>query len=194
MSHLGLMLFWSAIQVSLVLLAAAALHALASRRSPASGAWVASLGLGLAVVVGLLSLGLQRLAPGADRVSHRAARSVMPAGQVPSGGRRARDRGYGGGRPAGADAREAPGSLGAPRKNGGRAGGILPTLGKGPGGCLPDRGRWGTVSAARRPLGRPPPPAPEPHRGRDPSLAACGRTFWPRWSAGAGSRFARLRS
>jgi beta-lactamase regulating signal transducer with metallopeptidase domain len=86
MNQLGLMLIWSAIQVSLVLLAAAALHALASRRSPASGAWVASLGLGLAVVVGLLSLGLQGLVPGPteSRIVQRA--SLAPTGQVPSGG------------------------------------------------------------------------------------------------------------
>ena len=86
MSHLGLMLIWSAIQVSLVLLAAAALHALASRRSPASGAWVASLGLGLALVVGLLSLGLQGLAPGPAESLIVQRASLTPAGQVPSGG------------------------------------------------------------------------------------------------------------
>ncbi len=86
MSHLGLMLLWSAIQVSLVLLAAAALHALASRRSPASGAWVASLGLGLAVVVGLLSLGLQGLAPGSAESPIVQRASLTRAGHVPSGG------------------------------------------------------------------------------------------------------------
>jgi beta-lactamase regulating signal transducer with metallopeptidase domain len=86
MSYLGQMLIWSAIQVSLVLLAAAALHALASRRSPASGAWVASLGLGLAVVVGLLSLGLQGLAPGTAESPIVQRASLTPAGQVPSGG------------------------------------------------------------------------------------------------------------
>ncbi len=86
MSRLGLMLVWSAIQVSLVLLAAAALHALASRRSPASGAWVASLGLGLAVVVGLLSLGLQGLAPGPAESPIVQRASPTPAGQVHSSG------------------------------------------------------------------------------------------------------------
>ena len=86
MNHLGLMLIWSAIQVSLVLMSAAALHALASRRSPASGAWVASLGLGLAVVVGLLSLGLQGLAPGPAESPIVQRASLTPAGQVPSGG------------------------------------------------------------------------------------------------------------
>ena len=125
MSHLGLMLIWSAIQVSLVLLAAAALHALASRRSPASGAWVASLGLGLAVVVGLLSLGLQGLAPGpAESPIVQRARSRPQARSPRVGAGPARARGYVGGRPARADALEAPGSVGAPRKNGGRAGGI----------------------------------------------------------------------
>ncbi len=86
MNHLGLMLIWSAIQVSLVLLAAAVLHALASRRSPASGAWVASLGLGLAVMVGLLSLGLQGLVPGPTESRIVQPASLTPAGHVPSAG------------------------------------------------------------------------------------------------------------
>ena len=47
MNDLGMTLSWSAIQVTLVLVPAAALHALASRRGPASGAWIATLGLAL---------------------------------------------------------------------------------------------------------------------------------------------------
>ncbi len=54
MNDLGLTLAWSAVQVSLVLIPAVALHALASRRDPASGAWVATLSLGLVVVCSLL--------------------------------------------------------------------------------------------------------------------------------------------
>jgi beta-lactamase regulating signal transducer with metallopeptidase domain len=86
MSDLGLMLAWSAIQVSLVLLMTAALHALASRRSPASGAWVASVGLAVAVVVGLLSLGLQGQAVGPAQTPDVQRVSMAPAGQVPSSG------------------------------------------------------------------------------------------------------------
>jgi beta-lactamase regulating signal transducer with metallopeptidase domain len=86
MSDLGLMLAWSAIQVSLVLLAAAGLHALASRRSPASGAWVASVGLGLAVVLGLLSLGLRGRPPGPAEAHVVRRVSVTPAGQIAPGG------------------------------------------------------------------------------------------------------------
>ena len=45
MTDLGMSFAWSAIQVTLVLVPAAALHALASRRSPASGSWIATLSL-----------------------------------------------------------------------------------------------------------------------------------------------------
>ena len=48
MNDLGLTLAWSAVQVSLVMVPAGALHALASRRGAASGAWIAALGLALA--------------------------------------------------------------------------------------------------------------------------------------------------
>ncbi len=51
MNDLGLTLAWLAVQVTLVLFPALALHALATRRGPASGAWVASLSLGLVVVL-----------------------------------------------------------------------------------------------------------------------------------------------
>ncbi len=87
MSDLGLMLAWSAIQVSPILLAAAALHAIASRRSPASGAWVALMGLGLAMVVGLLSPGLRGRAPGLAEAPVVQRSSLTPAGRVtPSDG------------------------------------------------------------------------------------------------------------
>jgi BlaR1 peptidase M56 len=48
-NDLGILLAWSAVQAALVLVPAAVLHLLASRRSAASGAWVAGLGLGLVV-------------------------------------------------------------------------------------------------------------------------------------------------
>jgi len=56
MNDLGLTLAWSAVQVSLILLPAAVLHSFASRRSPVSGAWVASMSLGLVVALSLLTL------------------------------------------------------------------------------------------------------------------------------------------
>jgi beta-lactamase regulating signal transducer with metallopeptidase domain len=70
MNDLGLTLAWSAVQVSLVLLPAAALHILASRRSPTSGAWVAAVSLGLVVVFSLLTHvpGREASAPTAARV------------------------------------------------------------------------------------------------------------------------------
>ncbi len=56
MNELGLTIAWSAVQVSLFLLPAALLYAVASRRSPVSGACVASMSLGLAVAFSLLAL------------------------------------------------------------------------------------------------------------------------------------------
>ena len=52
MNQFGLTLAWLAVQVAVVLVPALALQALASRRSPTSGAWVATLSLGLVVVLG----------------------------------------------------------------------------------------------------------------------------------------------
>jgi hypothetical protein len=100
MSDLGLMLAWCAVQVSLILVAAATLHALASRRSPASGAWVASVGLGLAVAVGLLSLALRGRAPGPAEAPVARRVSITPADRTAPGG--------GGLRPAGAAADDRP--------------------------------------------------------------------------------------
>jgi hypothetical protein len=51
MNDLGITLAWLAVQVALVLAPALALCALASRRGPAAGAWVASLSLGLVVAL-----------------------------------------------------------------------------------------------------------------------------------------------
>jgi beta-lactamase regulating signal transducer with metallopeptidase domain len=86
MSELGLMLAWSGVRITLVLVAAAALHALVSRRSPASGAWVASLGLGLAVAVGLLSPGLRGRLPGPAEPPAAQPISIASAGRAAPGG------------------------------------------------------------------------------------------------------------
>jgi beta-lactamase regulating signal transducer with metallopeptidase domain len=55
-NELGILLAWSAVQAALVLAPAAVLHLLASRRSAASGAWVAALGLGLVVATTVVVL------------------------------------------------------------------------------------------------------------------------------------------
>jgi beta-lactamase regulating signal transducer with metallopeptidase domain len=51
MNDLGMTLAWSAIQITLILVPAAVLHAVASRRSPTSGSWIATVGLALSVVI-----------------------------------------------------------------------------------------------------------------------------------------------
>jgi BlaR1 peptidase M56 len=51
MNDLGLTLAWLAVQVTIFLAPALALHALASRRGPVPGAWVAALSLGLVVAL-----------------------------------------------------------------------------------------------------------------------------------------------
>jgi beta-lactamase regulating signal transducer with metallopeptidase domain len=56
MNDLGWTLGWLAAQVAVVLVPAIALHALASRRGPASGAWAATLALGMVVALPILTL------------------------------------------------------------------------------------------------------------------------------------------
>ncbi len=51
MNDLGLTLAWLTVQVAILLAPALALHALASRRGPVPGAWVATLSLGLVVAL-----------------------------------------------------------------------------------------------------------------------------------------------
>ncbi|WP_435021658.1 M56 family metallopeptidase [Tundrisphaera sp. TA3] len=53
MNHAGLTLAWLAIQDGFVLAPALAVHAWASRRGPAAGAWVASLSLALVLALGM---------------------------------------------------------------------------------------------------------------------------------------------
>jgi hypothetical protein len=54
MNDFGFALAWLAIQVAIVLTPALVLNAIASRRQPASGAWVAAWSLGLSIILGLL--------------------------------------------------------------------------------------------------------------------------------------------
>jgi beta-lactamase regulating signal transducer with metallopeptidase domain len=56
MNDLGMTLVWSAIQITLILVPAAILHVVASRRSPASGSWIATVGLALSVVIAAANL------------------------------------------------------------------------------------------------------------------------------------------
>lgn len=55
MNDLGWTVGWLALQVALVLMPAIGLHMLATRRDPASGAWVATFSLGMVVVLGVLA-------------------------------------------------------------------------------------------------------------------------------------------
>jgi beta-lactamase regulating signal transducer with metallopeptidase domain len=56
MNELGMTLAWLAVQVTLVVVPALVLHALATRRGPALGSWVAALSLGLVVALNLSAL------------------------------------------------------------------------------------------------------------------------------------------
>src|SRR5260370_87940 len=56
MNELGMTVAWLTIQVTLLGLPSLALHALATRRGPTSGAWVAGLSLGLVVVLSVSAL------------------------------------------------------------------------------------------------------------------------------------------
>ena len=62
MNQLGWTLAWLALQVTVLLVPALALQALASRRSPATGAWVATLSLGL-VIAPVINTGTFGVAP-----------------------------------------------------------------------------------------------------------------------------------
>ena len=88
MNDLGLTLAWLAVQVSLVLVPALALSALASRRSPSAGAWVASLSLSLVVALNaaafLPGIGSGRRVAENDRNRRAAAVRPMPRLPAPS--------------------------------------------------------------------------------------------------------------
>ena len=56
MTDLGMTLVWSAIQITMILVPAAVLHALASRRCPAAGTWLATVGLALSLAIAAATL------------------------------------------------------------------------------------------------------------------------------------------
>ena len=89
MNDLGLTLAWLAARVALLLGPALALHALASRRGPAAGARVATLSLGLVVILGGSTL-LPRLdrdggGPGGAALKDGPAKAGRPASAGSSG-------------------------------------------------------------------------------------------------------------
>ena len=74
MNDLGLTLAWLTVQVAIFLAPALALHALASRRGPVPGAWVATLSLGLVV-----ALNLAAFIPGIGLNPKGLASEIAPA-------------------------------------------------------------------------------------------------------------------
>jgi beta-lactamase regulating signal transducer with metallopeptidase domain len=90
MNDLGWTLGWLAVQVALVLVPAIGLHALASRQGPASGAWAATVGLGMVVVLGVLAF-LPGFGGGAAKVGTAAPLASIPkaanstAAEAPAG-------------------------------------------------------------------------------------------------------------
>ena len=80
MNDLGLVLAWLGVQVALVLMPAAALHVLASRRGPGPGTWVASLSLGLVLALSALAfiprMGRNDIAPVPDGAAIETATAV----------------------------------------------------------------------------------------------------------------------
>src|SRR3984957_15235982 len=74
MNDFGLTLAWLAVQVAILLAPALAVHALASRRGPAPGAWVATLSLGLVV-----ALTAATFVPGIAPSRSITARETAPA-------------------------------------------------------------------------------------------------------------------
>ena len=103
MNDLGLTLAWLAVQVAILLAPALVLNALALRRGPASGAWVAVLSLGLVVTLNVAAflpgIGWNRkadaprsavaaIALGNTTISNTVARSLGPDDVQPAGRRR----------------------------------------------------------------------------------------------------------
>ena len=131
MNDLGLTLAWLAVQVALLLAPALVLHALASRRGPAAGAWVAALSLGLVVVLNVAAflpgIGLRTARPWSTARSRRRRCRIRTAPAIPTGstgsGRRPRRH-----RPAAGRGRSLAwlaSGLGPARARGGRAGGAV---------------------------------------------------------------------
>jgi beta-lactamase regulating signal transducer with metallopeptidase domain len=83
MNDLGWTMAWLAVQIAILLVPALGLHALASRRGPAPGAWVATLSLGMVVLlVGLAFVPNLRLM--AERPQAPASRREMDRPTGPS--------------------------------------------------------------------------------------------------------------
>ncbi len=86
MDHPGIALIWTAGQVSVALVPAFGLHALASRRGARSGAWAASVGLGIVVALSLFAL-VPRIGPAARPAMRSETIAPAPAlGIAPSKG------------------------------------------------------------------------------------------------------------
>jgi beta-lactamase regulating signal transducer with metallopeptidase domain len=89
-SDLGMMLAWVAVQVTIVGVPCVAAHALASRRGPSSGAWVAAVSLGLVVLLnvwGLLAMTGRESVSAAGPASMRPpTTAVASASGAPEGG------------------------------------------------------------------------------------------------------------
>ncbi|MDR3621148.1 MAG: antirepressor regulating drug resistance protein, partial [Paludisphaera borealis] len=89
MNDLGIALAWLAVQVTLVLVPALALHAFASRRGPAAGAWIAALSLGLIAALCVVELtarpGRQIEAPAKTTASAIPSRTAATSSEPPLG-------------------------------------------------------------------------------------------------------------
>ncbi len=150
MNDLGLTLAWLAVQVAFLLLPALALHALASRRGPAAGAWVAALSLGLVVALNVAAfVPRDPVRWEANGRNHRAARGDdrgRPRVGHPIHLDRCRQRTRSGSRSEPVPFMAAAG-LGPARARGGRAGGAVPAVGEHPGRPCAGRDRRRVASA-----------------------------------------------
>ncbi len=80
MNDVGLTLAWLVVQIAILLAPALVLHGLASRRGPAPGAWVASLSLGLVVV-----LNVAAFVPRSGWKPKGVRNEAAPASVIPTG-------------------------------------------------------------------------------------------------------------
>ncbi len=78
MNDLGGALAWLAVQVALLMVPSLGLQALAARRGPAAGAWVATVGLGMVVLLGLLAF-LPESRPGVGEATDQPSAVAPPA-------------------------------------------------------------------------------------------------------------------
>ena len=154
MNDLGLTLAWLTVQVAILLAPALVLHALASRRGPVPGAWVAALSLGLVVAlnaaafvpgIGLNHQGARRRRSHRRRCPHEGEASTGDPTELERPCRRPRR--HRSGRRTGPGARVVAAGLGPGRARGGRAGGAVPALGEHSGGRRAWPGRPSACSA-----------------------------------------------